>query len=129
METGQGAKQTLHLPEIPETIHQEQGGAAPAPVRFDPNTLYPLEAIERALQGVMGLETFMEGLRLNGTGKGRMFRAAIWGWEVLEAIKRHQAAPAAEAVSLPASTRRARNVKPAPRANVKQVLDCRNADR
>lgn len=53
--------------------------------RIDPHTLYSRHEIKERLAGLVGLDTFLHRL---GLRKGRVFRDAVWGWEIIEASKR-----------------------------------------
>jgi hypothetical protein len=58
-----------------------------APLAIEPGKLYPLPALEEALAGTMTLKTFLERLKLDATGRGRMFQYAVWGHEILRAMR------------------------------------------
>lgn len=58
-----------------------------APLAIEPDKLYPLPALEEALAGTMTLKTFLERLKLDATGRGRMFQYAVWGHEILRAMR------------------------------------------
>jgi hypothetical protein len=49
--------------------------------RIDPNTLYTREDLGNELEGLMSLETFLEGLPL-----ARHFKKAWWGADLIRAI-------------------------------------------
>lgn len=53
--------------------------------QVDPNTLYAVSELEAQLSDIVHLRTFMDRLGLRST---RLFRDAIWGWEILEAAKK-----------------------------------------
>lgn len=61
-------------------------------VQFDPNTLYSIKELAEALHGVVELATLLERL---GLRENRVFRDAVWGWEIIDAARR--AKPFAEA--------------------------------
>jgi hypothetical protein len=54
-------------------------------VRFDPNALYSRNDLEEMLRGVVGVDVFLKRLGLSGK---RVFRDAVWGWEILEAARK-----------------------------------------
>ena len=49
--------------------------------QVDPNTLYAIEKLERSIEGIVGIDTFLKNLGLKAN---RMFRGAVWGWEILD---------------------------------------------
>ena len=53
-------------------------------ITFEPNSLYSMDEIKAALDGLMGLRTFMDTLDLNGN---RVHRSAVWGFEIIAAAK------------------------------------------
>lgn len=53
--------------------------------KVDPETLYSLEELREKLHGIVELPTLLKRL---GLKEGRVFRDAIWGWELIEASKR-----------------------------------------
>lgn len=54
-------------------------------VKIDPDTLYRLEDLEELLRDHVELPTFLDRL---GLKKDRVFRDAIWGFEILEAARK-----------------------------------------
>ena len=52
---------------------------------FKPDALYPLSEIEEMLEGTVTLDTFLDRL---GLRERRVFKSALWGWEVLEAARK-----------------------------------------
>ena len=54
-------------------------------VLFNPDALYPLSEVEEMLEGVVTLDTFLDRL---GLRERRVFKSALWGWEVLEASRK-----------------------------------------
>ena len=71
-------------------------------VQFDPNTLYSLAELEEQLKGVVELPTLIARLGL----KDRIFRDAVFGFEVLEKAKAAEpfhAAGKSDAAILPIS--------------------------
>ena len=59
--------------------------------RVEPNTLYSLDDLKKSLGGLVGLRTFLHRLGLRDR---RVFRDAVWGFELLEAAR--EARPFAE---------------------------------
>lgn len=60
--------------------NEKTGGMA----KFDADTLYSLSELRAMLCGVVELPTLIDRL---GLRTGRIFRDAVWGWEILEAAK------------------------------------------
>ncbi len=54
-------------------------------LHLDPHTLYSLDELAALLPGKMTMATFMDRLGLRDR---RVFRDALWGWEVLDAARR-----------------------------------------
>ena len=54
-------------------------------LKIDPDTLDSLNELEKLLGGIVALPTLLERL---GLRDGRVFRDALWGWEILEAARR-----------------------------------------
>jgi hypothetical protein len=52
--------------------------------KFDPDTLYGLEELREQLSGMVELTTFLDRL---GLREKRVFRDALWGWEILQAAR------------------------------------------
>lgn len=55
------------------------------PFTIESNTIYPLDWLRERMHGIVGLPTFLERL---GLRERRVFRDAIWGWEIIEASQR-----------------------------------------
>lgn len=54
-------------------------------IQFDPNTLYSLDELRERLAGIVELPTLLDRLGLRDR---RVFKGAVWGWEVIEAARR-----------------------------------------
>ena len=54
-------------------------------IKLDPNTLYSLNGLREMLHGIVELDTVLDRLGLRDR---RVFRDAIWGWEILEASRK-----------------------------------------
>lgn len=70
-------------------------------VEFDPNTLYSLAELKERLREVVELPTFLRRL---GLKDNRVFKDAVWGWEILKAARKapvfsEQDKPSAEIVA------------------------------
>ena len=52
--------------------------------KIDPDTLYSLEDLREQLHGLVELPTLMERL---GLREGRIFKGAVWGFEILKAAR------------------------------------------
>ncbi len=82
-------------------------------IEIRPNTLYTLNDLDELLRGHVELSTFLERL---GLKKDRVFRDAVWGWEILEASRK---APSYASLSklegAPAGPRPSAMVRPVPR--------------
>ena len=55
------------------------------PFRIDPDTLYPLGWLRERLKGIVELPTLLDRLELRDR---RIFKGAVWGWEILEAARK-----------------------------------------
>ena len=55
--------------------------------KVDPHTLYAMKEIEESLQGIISPVTFLNNLGLRNR---RVFKEALWGWEIIEAAKQAQ---------------------------------------
>lgn len=53
--------------------------------QVDPNTLYSLKELSKALDGLVSMPTFIDRL---GLRDHRIFRDAVFGWEILEIAKK-----------------------------------------
>lgn len=58
-------------------------------LEFKPGVLYSLSDIEDRLRGVMTVKTFLDNLGIATTGKTRMFERAVWGDEVINALREY----------------------------------------
>lgn len=54
-------------------------------IAFDPNTLYSVDELRHALQGTVELPTFLDRLGLRDR---RVFKGAVWDWEIIEAARK-----------------------------------------
>lgn len=54
-------------------------------IKFEADALYRLGELEDMLKGYVELPTFLQRLDLK---QNRVFRDAIWGWEILERARR-----------------------------------------
>ena len=54
-------------------------------LKVDPNTLYSLDELREKLHGIVELPTLLDRL---GVRDNRVFRDAIWGWEILDASRK-----------------------------------------
>jgi len=54
-------------------------------IQFDPNTLYSLDELRERLTGIVELPTLLDRLGLRDR---RIFKQAVWGWEVIEAARK-----------------------------------------
>ena len=68
-----------------------ESGSADAPsqpasgfVCFHPHALYSLNQLKHMLHGIIELSTFLDRL---GLRRHRLFRDAVWGWEILSAAQ------------------------------------------
>ena len=59
--------------------------ARPGKARFRPDALYSLDEVAAMLEGVVALGTFLDRL---GLRERRVFKSALWGWEILDAARR-----------------------------------------
>ena len=59
-------------------------GARPGVAIFIPNALYSYDALRRMLEGIVELDTVLRRLNLRDR---RVFRDAVWGWEILDAAR------------------------------------------
>ena len=55
---------------------------------IDPDTLYSMTDLEGRLDGLIGLDTLLNRLRLRN---GRVFKGAVFGFEILEAARKAEA--------------------------------------
>ena len=63
-------------------------------LHVDPNTLYAVGELEASLQGIVSMDTFLKNLGLKAN---RMFKGAVWGWEILNAARSVEPAPVSNA--------------------------------
>lgn len=54
-------------------------------IEFRPDTLYSIVELRSLLHGTVELDTLLDRLGLRDR---RVFRDALWGWEILEAARR-----------------------------------------
>jgi hypothetical protein len=52
---------------------------------FDPNCLYSLDELRERLAGIVELPTLLDRLGLRDR---RIFKGAVWGWEIIEASRK-----------------------------------------
>ncbi|NQU41823.1 hypothetical protein HQ520_00960 [bacterium] len=70
-------------------------------IQFEPNALYTLKELEERLHGLVELPTFLERL---GLRDNRVFKQALWGWEILEAGRKAESFSAKQQASVQAVT-------------------------
>ncbi len=54
-------------------------------VRFDEDTIYSMPELEGMLADIVGMDTFLDRL---GLRERRLFKNAVWGWEILEGSRK-----------------------------------------
>jgi hypothetical protein len=79
-------------------------------MQFDPDTLYSLDELRERLAGAIELPTLLERL---GLREKRIFRDALFGWEILEASRR--AGPYGEVIEAQTARTVRSLTSPAPR--------------
>ena len=67
-------------------------------VRFNPECLYSLSELKEMLGGTVALETFLRRL---GLTRGRIFRKAVWGFEILDSAREARSRPEAAISPVP----------------------------
>lgn len=66
-------------------------------IPFDPNTLYSFVELRKLLHGVVELPTLLDRLGL----RERVFRGALWGWEIIEAARKAEPFSASGNANMP----------------------------
>jgi hypothetical protein len=66
--------------------------------RIDPNTLYSLSELKEMLGDTVAVGTFLRRL---GLKRGRIFRKAVWGFEILDAARDARSRPEAAISPVP----------------------------